>query len=93
MWLAQLHGGNGLRTIIDDYARKDSTRFWLNTLLGVSMVFTLVLGHPPPVPESAVMVTLRIARFDPEDRASTPIPAAGKASGSPACPTTGCSTC
>ena len=29
LWLAQLHGGNGLRTIIDDYARKDSTRFWL----------------------------------------------------------------
>jgi succinate dehydrogenase / fumarate reductase, membrane anchor subunit len=44
LWLAQLHGGNGLRTIIDDYARRDSTRFWLNTLLAVSMVFTLVLG-------------------------------------------------
>ncbi len=26
-WLAQLHGGNGLRTIIDDYSHKDSTRF------------------------------------------------------------------
>ena len=24
LWLAQLHGGNGLRTIIDDYSRKDS---------------------------------------------------------------------
>ena len=44
LWLAQLHGGNGLRTIIDDYARKGSTRFWLNTLLAVSMIFTLVLG-------------------------------------------------
>jgi succinate dehydrogenase / fumarate reductase membrane anchor subunit len=44
LWLAQLHGGNGLRTIIDDYSRKDSTRFWLNALLAVSMVFTLVLG-------------------------------------------------
>ncbi len=44
LWLAQLHGGNGLRTIIDDYSRKDSTRFWLNALLALSMVFTLVLG-------------------------------------------------
>ncbi|HTZ15996.1 MAG TPA: succinate dehydrogenase hydrophobic membrane anchor subunit [Mycobacterium sp.] len=44
LWLAQLHGGNGLRTIIDVYSRKDSTRFWLNALLAVSMVFTLVLG-------------------------------------------------
>ncbi|WP_293053989.1 succinate dehydrogenase hydrophobic membrane anchor subunit [Mycobacterium sp.] len=44
LWLAQLHGGNGLRTIIDDYTRKDSTRFWLNTLLALSMVVTLVLG-------------------------------------------------
>ena len=44
LWLAQLHGGNGMRTIIADYTRKDSTRFWLNTLLALSMVFTLVLG-------------------------------------------------
>lgn len=44
LWLAQLHGGNGLRTIIDDYSRKDSTRFWLNSLLLLSMGFTLVLG-------------------------------------------------
>lgn len=44
LWLAQLHGGNGLRTIIGDYARKDSTRFWLNTLLAVSMLLVLVVG-------------------------------------------------
>lgn len=44
LWLAQLHGGNGVRTVINDYARKDSTRFWLNTLLAVSMVLTCVLG-------------------------------------------------
>lgn len=44
LWLAQLHGGNGMRTIIADYSRKDSTRFWLNTLLALSMIFTLVLG-------------------------------------------------
>jgi len=44
LWLAQLHGGNGIRTIIADYARKDSTRFWLNTLLVVSILITLVVG-------------------------------------------------
>jgi succinate dehydrogenase / fumarate reductase membrane anchor subunit len=44
LWLAQLHGGNGMRTIIGDYTRKDSTRFWLNTLLVTSMLFTLTLG-------------------------------------------------
>ena len=44
LWLAQLHGGNGMRTIINDYARKDSTRFWLNTLLAVSMLIVLIVG-------------------------------------------------
>jgi succinate dehydrogenase / fumarate reductase membrane anchor subunit len=44
LWLAELHGGNGMRTIIDDYTRKDSTKFWLNSLLAVSMLFTLTLG-------------------------------------------------
>jgi succinate dehydrogenase / fumarate reductase membrane anchor subunit len=29
LWLAMLHGSNGLRTIINDYAEKDQTRFWL----------------------------------------------------------------
>ena len=37
-------GARGLRTIIDDYSRKDRTRFWLNSLLLLSMGFTLVLG-------------------------------------------------
>lgn len=44
LWLAQLHGGNGLRIIIDDYARTGSARFWLNTVLAASMVFVLALG-------------------------------------------------
>jgi succinate dehydrogenase / fumarate reductase membrane anchor subunit len=39
-----LHGGNGMRTIIADYARKDSTRFWLNGMLAVSMALILVVG-------------------------------------------------
>ena len=44
LWLAQLHGGNGIRTIISDYARKDSTRFWLNLMLATSMLLVLVVG-------------------------------------------------
>jgi succinate dehydrogenase / fumarate reductase membrane anchor subunit len=44
LWLAQLHGGNGMRTIIADYARKDSTKFWLNSTLATSMLLVLVVG-------------------------------------------------
>jgi len=44
LWLTQLHGGNGLRTVIADYSRKDATRFWLNVVLGISMLLVLVLG-------------------------------------------------
>lgn len=44
LWLAQLHGGNGLRTVIADYSRKDTTRFWLNTLLALSMILIMGLG-------------------------------------------------
>jgi succinate dehydrogenase / fumarate reductase membrane anchor subunit len=44
LWLAQIHGGNGVRTIINDYARKDTTRFWLKMLLYVSMVLIISLG-------------------------------------------------
>lgn len=44
LWLAQLHGGNGLRTIINDYARKDSTRFWLKIVLYCSMALIIALG-------------------------------------------------
>ncbi len=44
LWLAQLHGGNGLRTVIDDYSRKDSTRFWLKTLLAVAMILIMGVG-------------------------------------------------
>ncbi|MGJ0119175.1 succinate dehydrogenase hydrophobic membrane anchor subunit [Williamsia sp. MIQD14] len=44
LWLAQLHGGNGVRTVIADYSRKDSTRFWLNVVLALSMILTVGLG-------------------------------------------------
>jgi succinate dehydrogenase / fumarate reductase membrane anchor subunit len=44
LWLAEIHGGNGLRTIISDYARKDATRFWLKMALYTSLVLILALG-------------------------------------------------
>ncbi|MEV4611869.1 succinate dehydrogenase hydrophobic membrane anchor subunit [Kitasatospora sp. NPDC049258] len=53
LWLAMLHGSNGMRTVINDYAEKDSTRLWLKALLGVTTVFTVLLG------------TLVIFTFDP----------------------------
>lgn len=53
LWLAMLHGGNGLRTIISDYAERPKTRFWLLTLLYVVVGFIITLG------------TLVIFTFDP----------------------------
>jgi len=53
LWLAMLHGGNGMRTIINDYAERDQTRFWLKMLLYVATIFILILG------------TLVIFTFDP----------------------------
>ncbi|HEY7723483.1 MAG TPA: succinate dehydrogenase hydrophobic membrane anchor subunit [Pedococcus sp.] len=60
LWLAELHGFNGVRTIINDYAEKNSTRIILKTLLVLSALIVLVLG------------TLVIFTFDPcIDPAST----------------------
>jgi succinate dehydrogenase / fumarate reductase membrane anchor subunit len=53
LWLAELHGVNGLRTVINDYAERDGTRFWLKMLLYTSAVLVLFLG------------TLVIFTFDP----------------------------
>jgi succinate dehydrogenase / fumarate reductase membrane anchor subunit len=53
LWLAMLHGTNGLRVIINDYAEKPRTRFWLRTILYTASAFTIVLG------------TLVIFTFDP----------------------------
>ena len=44
LWLAMIHGANGMRTIIGDYARKNATKFYLNSLLLLATGFTLVLG-------------------------------------------------
>jgi succinate dehydrogenase / fumarate reductase membrane anchor subunit len=54
LWLAQLHGTNGLRWIINDYADRDGTRFWLKMLLYTASFLVLVLG------------TLVIFTFDPD---------------------------
>ena len=53
LWLAMIHGTNGLRTIINDYAERDGTRFWLKTVLYCGSVFIIGLG------------TLVIFTFDP----------------------------
>jgi succinate dehydrogenase / fumarate reductase, membrane anchor subunit len=44
LWLAEIHGTNGLRTVINDYARRDGTRFWLKVLLYTSALLILALG-------------------------------------------------
>jgi succinate dehydrogenase / fumarate reductase membrane anchor subunit len=54
LWLAELHGGNGLRTVINDYAERAQTRFWLKMLLYTSATLVLTLG------------TLVIFTFDPQ---------------------------
>jgi succinate dehydrogenase / fumarate reductase membrane anchor subunit len=53
LWLAELHGMNGLRTIINDYTTKETSRFALKTLLYLSALIVLALG------------TLVIFTFDP----------------------------
>ncbi|MEU6732032.1 succinate dehydrogenase hydrophobic membrane anchor subunit [Streptomyces physcomitrii] len=56
LWLAMLHGTNGLRTVVDDYAERPGTRMWLKGLLYTATVFTILLG------------TLVIFTFDPNIR-------------------------
>jgi succinate dehydrogenase / fumarate reductase membrane anchor subunit len=44
LWLAMLHGTNGVRTIINDYAEKDSTRLWLKIVLYAATTVIIILG-------------------------------------------------
>ncbi|MFC7878853.1 succinate dehydrogenase hydrophobic membrane anchor subunit [Isoptericola sp. NPDC057391] len=44
LWLAMIHGTNGVRTIINDYAQKDSTRGVLKVLLYLAFTIVVVLG-------------------------------------------------
>lgn len=53
LWLAMIHGTNGVRTIINDYAERDRTRRVLKTALYLAFVVTVTLG------------TLVIFTFDP----------------------------
>lgn len=53
LWLAMIHGGNGVRTIINDYAHDPRLRLVLKGLLYLATILTIVLG------------TLVIFTFDP----------------------------
>ena len=53
LWLAMIHGTNGIRTIINDYAERDGPRIVLKAALYLAFVVTVVLG------------TLVIFTFDP----------------------------
>lgn len=53
LWLAMIHGANGVRTIINDYAERDSTRLVLKAALLLAFTAVVVLG------------TLVVFTFDP----------------------------
>ena len=53
LWLAMIHGTNGVRTIINDYAERDGTRIVLKAILYIACIVTIVMG------------TLVIFTFDP----------------------------
>jgi succinate dehydrogenase / fumarate reductase, membrane anchor subunit len=44
LWLAMLHGANGVRTIINDYAQREGVRFWLTMILYVATAAIIILG-------------------------------------------------
>jgi succinate dehydrogenase / fumarate reductase, membrane anchor subunit len=60
LWLAMIHGTNGMRTIINDYAERDGTRLALKSALYLAFTVTVVLG------------TLVIFTFDPCPPGATP---------------------
>ena len=53
LWLAMIHGTNGVRTIVNDYAERDGLRLTLKVLLYLAFMIVVVLG------------TLVIFTFDP----------------------------
>lgn len=53
LWLALIHGGNGMRTLINDYATKKPVRTVLLSAVAVSTAVLIILG------------TLVIYTFDP----------------------------
>lgn len=44
LWLGMMHGTNGVRTIINDYAERPLVRMWLKIALYTAFVATTVLG-------------------------------------------------
>jgi succinate dehydrogenase / fumarate reductase, membrane anchor subunit len=44
LWLAMIHGTNGMRTIVNDYAEKDGVRLVLKALLYLAFLVTVILG-------------------------------------------------
>jgi succinate dehydrogenase / fumarate reductase membrane anchor subunit len=54
LFLATIHGANGMRVVITDYIRSPQRRFWAKMLLYATAVFMLLLG------------TLTIVTFDPD---------------------------
>lgn len=63
LWLALIHGANGMRTIVNDYATRPALRRTLLTGIGLATAILLVLG------------TLVITTFDPCPAASLADPA------------------
>lgn len=53
LWLALIHGANGMRSIVNDYARNKRLRFILLGAIGASTAALLILG------------TLVLTTFDP----------------------------
>jgi len=53
LWLAMIHGTNGVRTIVNDYAERDGLRLALKVALYLAFMVVVVLG------------TLVIFTFDP----------------------------
>lgn len=53
LWLALIHGANGMRTIVNDYVRRDSVRKVLNGALFAVAAVLIILG------------TLVVFTFDP----------------------------
>jgi len=60
LWLALIHGTNGMRTIVNDYAEREKTRKTLVWILWATCVALIVLG------------TLVIYTFDPCPANGTP---------------------
>lgn len=44
LWLALIHGANGMRTIVNDYASSRGLRVTLKTFIGLAAVILIVLG-------------------------------------------------